>query len=165
MLSISCWFLKKTLALVDPRQNSSYLRLRFLTFLNCVATLPCEILTLKNKRRTFTPTTATQSSAVHATPKSLTTSLHWHQGSSYHCCILSDLFVIRISITRPLDGHIEGKINFEVLHAQVPVKLLLGIVSALTLLVGRQEGHPACKKQSGGVLAWLSVWCEVQTCI
>jgi len=23
------------------------------------------------------------------------------------------------------------------------------------LLVGRQEGHPACKKQSGGVLVWL----------
>ena len=37
--------------------------------------------------------------------------------------------------------------------------------SALRLLVGRQEGHPACKKLSGGVLAWLSVWCEVQTCI
>jgi len=37
--------------------------------------------------------------------------------------------------------------------------------SALTLLVGRQEWHPACKKQSGGVLAWLSVWSEVQTCI
>ena len=37
--------------------------------------------------------------------------------------------------------------------------------SALTLLVGRQEGHPACKKQSGGVLAWLSVWSEMQTCI
>ena len=30
--------------------------------------------------------------------------------------------------------------------------------SALTLLVGRQEGHPACKKLSGGVLAWLSAW-------
>ena len=29
--------------------------------------------------------------------------------------------------------------------------------SALTLLVGRQEGHPACKKLSSGVLAWLSV--------
>jgi len=28
-----------------------------------------------------------------------------------------------------------------------------------------QEGHPACKKLSGGVLAWLSVWSEVQTCI
>ena len=37
--------------------------------------------------------------------------------------------------------------------------------SALTLLVGRQKGHPACKKLSGGVLAWLSVWSEVQTCI
>ena len=37
--------------------------------------------------------------------------------------------------------------------------------SALTLLVGRQEGHPACKKLSGGVLAWLSVWSEVQTFI
>jgi len=30
--------------------------------------------------------------------------------------------------------------------------------SALTLLVGRQEGHPACKELSGRVLAWLSVW-------
>ena len=37
--------------------------------------------------------------------------------------------------------------------------------SALTLLVGWQEGHPACKKLSGGVLAWLSVLSEVQTCI
>ena len=37
--------------------------------------------------------------------------------------------------------------------------------SALTLLVGRQEGQPTCKKLSGGVLSWLSVWREVQTCI
>jgi len=37
--------------------------------------------------------------------------------------------------------------------------------SALMLLVGQQDGHPACKKLSGGVLAWLSVWSEVQTCI
>jgi len=29
--------------------------------------------------------------------------------------------------------------------------------SALTLLAGWQEGHLACKKLSGGVLAWLSV--------
>ena len=29
------------------------------------------------------------------------------------------------------------------------------IVSTLTLLVGWQEGHLACKKLSGGVLAWL----------
>ena len=37
--------------------------------------------------------------------------------------------------------------------------------SALTLLVGWQEGHPACKNFSGGVLAWLSVLSKVQTCI
>jgi len=37
--------------------------------------------------------------------------------------------------------------------------------SALTLLVGWQEGQPACKNQSGGVLAWISVWGEVHTCI
>ena len=37
--------------------------------------------------------------------------------------------------------------------------------SALTLLVGQQEGHPACKKLSGGVLAWISVRSKVQTCI
>jgi len=37
--------------------------------------------------------------------------------------------------------------------------------SALTLFVGRQEGYPACKKLSGEVLAWLSVWSEVQACI
>ena len=34
-------------------------------------------------------------------------------------------------------------------------------LSALTPLVWWQEGHPACKKLSGGVLGWLSVWSEV----
>jgi len=33
------------------------------------------------------------------------------------------------------------------------------------LLTGRQEGHRVCKKLSGGVLAWLSVWSEVPTCL
>jgi len=32
------------------------------------------------------------------------------------------------------------------------------------LLVGRQQGHLACKKLSGRVLMWLSVWGEVQVC-
>jgi len=36
--------------------------------------------------------------------------------------------------------------------------------SALTLLVGRQEGHPACKKLRGGMLALLSVWGDVEIC-
>jgi len=33
---------------------------------------------------------------------------------------------------------------------------------ALILSVGWQEGHLACKKLSDEVLAWLSVWSEVQ---
>ena len=43
--------------------------------------------------------------------------------------------------------------------------ILLSLFSALMLLVGRQEGHTACKKLSSGVLAWLSVWSQVLTCI
>jgi len=34
--------------------------------------------------------------------------------------------------------------------------------SALMLLVGHQEEHPASKKLSDELLAWLSVWSEVQ---
>jgi len=34
--------------------------------------------------------------------------------------------------------------------------------SVLTLLVGRQEEHPACKKMSDEILVWLSVCSEVQ---
>ena len=40
----------------------------------------------------------------------------------------------------------------------IPAFKMMIAFSALTLLVGRQEGHPACKNLSGGVLAWLSVW-------
>ena len=42
---------------------------------------------------------------------------------------------------------------------------LLPAFSVLMLLVGRQEGHSAYKKLSGGVLAWLSVWIQVEICI
>jgi len=51
-------------------------------------------------------------------------------------------------------------------HFAAIIHVNLYAFSALTLLVGWQEGHPACKKlKSGGVLAWLSVCSEVQTCI
>jgi len=42
---------------------------------------------------------------------------------------------------------------------------ILHAFSAFMLLVGHQEGHPACKKVSGGMLAWLHVWAKVQICI
>ena len=50
-------------------------------------------------------------------------------------------------------------------HYYIMLLCPLCAFSALMLLVGWQEGHPACKKLSGGVLARLSVWSEVQTCI
>jgi len=37
---------------------------------------------------------------------------------------------------------------------RVTLNIQCAAFSALTLLVGRQEGHSACKKLSGGVLAW-----------
>jgi len=43
--------------------------------------------------------------------------------------------------------------------------LITVVISTLTLLDGQQEGHPACKKLSGGMLAWLSVCSKLQTCI
>ena len=59
------------------------------------------------------------------------------------------------------------ELNLYRLHTLSAVSSCAVVVafSALTLLVGWQEGHPACKKLSGGVLAWLSVWSEMQTCI
>ena len=65
-------------------------------------------------------------------------------------------------------SYLVAKIFFCFLSVNI-IKIHYGIISsafsALTLLVGRQEGHPACKKLSGGVLAWLSAWSEVQTCM
>jgi len=46
--------------------------------------------------------------------------------------------------------------NFFGTHSLAAYVTIWDAFSALMLLVGRQEGHPACKKLSGGVLAWLS---------
>jgi len=51
-----------------------------------------------------------------------------------------------------------------VFFSQYALLLITSAFSALMLLIGQQEVHPQ-KKLSGGVLAWLSVWSEVQTCI
>jgi len=72
-----------------------------------------------------------------------------------------------------MNRHFQGKCvkysNFHIIKMTAtkfctPVKTS-NAFSALTPLVGRQEGHPASKKLSGGVLAWLSVWSKVQICI
>ena len=56
-------------------------------------------------------------------------------------------------------------LDFNVANFATIVLSKFSALSALTLLVGRQEGHQGCKKLSRGVLAWLSVWSKVQTCI
>jgi len=60
-----------------------------------------------------------------------------------------------------LDGLLNGLMN-NLMTVRLNLKYSqITAFSALTLLVGRREGHTACKKLSGGVLAWLSVWSEM----
>jgi len=65
------------------------------------------------------------------------------------------------SLKKPFSSTSEtqyNNLNYKLQYTQMDSNELSEIAfSALTLLVGRQEGHPACKKLSGGVLAWLSV--------
>jgi len=49
------------------------------------------------------------------------------------------------------------KLSGKMMDFQLNIPCVFYAFSALTLLVGQQEGHPACKKLSGGVLVWLSV--------
>jgi len=59
----------------------------------------------------------------------------------------------------------KGPIKVDLLNNENNQKYIVFAFSALTLLVVRQKGHPACKKLSDGVLAWLSVLGKVQICI
>jgi len=47
-------------------------------------------------------------------------------------------------------------------HSTLIYDMIFVAFSALTLLVVRQEEHPAYQKLSDEVLAWLSFWSEVQ---
>ena len=78
---------------------------------------------------------------------------------SYYMALSSHVWYVHVSTTLDVNSDEQMAFRFKSSLAYTCA------FSALTLLVGRQEGHPACKKQSGGVLAWLSVWSEVQTCI
>ena len=81
----------------------------------------------------------------------------WHSCLRCHSrCRWLHRFCVQVSITSVTELFFR--------HLLLPVTVCCAL-SALTLLVGRQEGHPACKKLSDEVLAWLSVWSKVQTCI
>jgi len=64
------------------------------------------------------------------------------------------------------DGRAPVTLDVDLNYHNAYTRVSARAFSALTLLVGWQEWHPACKKLSGdGGLAWLSVWSEVQSCI
>ena len=96
-----------------------------------------------------------------------------HQSTAAACHYVSFIVLqlennaVKSELSSESTFQISGKMYFFVwsFHLLWYYSLAFSAVSALTLLVGRQEGHPACKKLSGGVLAWLSVRSEVQTCI
>jgi len=65
--------------------------------------------------------------------------------NAHFCCVLTYYKNVRVCVCL----------------VSVCIMCLFSVVfyfSALTLLVGQQEGHPACKKLSDEVLAWLCVW-------
>ena len=60
-----------------------------------------------------------------------------------------------ISSQYGVEKYIVGYVIWKTTKIFIVTRALVYAFSALTLLVGRQEGHPACKKLSGEVLAWL----------
>ena len=74
----------------------------------------------------------------------LTPDLHWHQITDEKIAQPCNVLCFVCSL----------------LHNSVMIAFI-----ALMLLVGRQEGHLACKKLSGGMLVWLYGWVKVQICI
>ena len=64
--------------------------------------------------------------------------------------------LVAVAHNNPDIGYCQVNINF-LRNYDLPSVLWL-VFSTLTVLVGCQEGFPACKKVSGEVLAWLSVW-------
>jgi len=94
---------------------------------------------------------------------SLTYKLCSEAESSLADALLRYTVVVETNVLGPLNNIVNVRLIF------VPSSLLCSLLeitalgdytniafSALTLLVGRQEGHPTYKKLSGGMLAWLS---------
>jgi len=94
-------------------------------------------------------------------PRPNSSAADWYVRCPSSACLSSEvLFLLSLSSLSVLSSLVIISIIGTVCHQCFDIAF-----SALTLLVGRQEGHPACKKVSGGVLAWLSAWSMVQTCI
>ena len=78
-----------------------------------------------------------------------------------HCKRRENHRIYRTRIYRII-GYIEQSASPQASTIVVYIECLLAVAafSALTLLVGRQQGHPACKKLSGGVLEGTVRHCQ-----
>jgi len=81
--------------------------------------------------------------------------------------LLEDQYVLRVSALKQMLSRfyaVLDQLDVSEVAARPPAvfKSVIQSVSALILLVGCQEDHPACKKMSDEVLVWLSVRSEVQ---
>ena len=88
--------------------------------------------------------------------------------SLHYCCIFSLLtynlkpgpvtWLIATGYPLPKTGNCKSLVFMKVcLLFSVTLIAQIYAFNVLTLLVGWQERHPACKKLNGGMLAWLSV--------
>jgi len=69
-------------------------------------------------------------------------------------CVVTGYSELKTELTDYLKKFADnGKVCVCVVICPALIVIINSAFSALTLLVGRQEGHPACKKLSGGVLA------------
>jgi len=48
------------------------------------------------------------------------------------------------------------------LTVTIIAELVFDCIQCFDAVGGWQEGHPACKKLSGGMLVWLCVWVKLQ---
>jgi len=79
--------------------------------------------------------------------------MYWYKGPH----VQSDTFVFR-NCLNPVTGTVCTSLDIGVnANLYLVNKFCYFAFSALTLLVGWKERHPACKKLITGVLAWLSV--------
>jgi len=107
----------------------------------------------------FTPGSSDNLAYVYAACTLIHPALNW---SIFSPSIVYQLGEIWTSVVLPLQSATRLPFN-----TQCPVFIhywyaALQCFDAVGWAAGR---HPASKKLSGGVLAWLSVWSEVQTCI
>jgi len=71
----------------------------------------------------------------------------------------SELFNVKVRLLSQFSTCMSITCYMLLLYFANLVRIQIFAFSAFTLLIGRQETHPACKKLSGGVLAWFGPIC------